>query len=75
MDGLIGSRAVVDGSSVCAVFGGAQTGANPTDRSKVGSKRHPICDGHVVPLAMGVCYEKRASIHEAFLALACTVIG
>jgi hypothetical protein len=26
------SRAVVDGSSIRAVFGGAQTGPNPTDR-------------------------------------------
>ncbi len=40
------SRAVLDGSSVRAVFGGQQTGPNPTDRAKLGSKRHLICDGH-----------------------------
>src|SRR5580658_94801 len=39
------SRAVVDGSSIRAVFGGAQTGPNPTDRAKLGNKRHLICDG------------------------------
>src|SRR5215469_9634738 len=33
------SRAVVDGSSVRAVLGGAETGPKPTDRAKPGSKR------------------------------------
>ncbi len=46
------SRAVVDGSSVRAVFGGQHTGPNPTDRAKLGSKPHLICDGHGVPLAI-----------------------
>jgi transposase len=46
------SRAVVDGSSVRAVFGGLQTGPNPTDRAKLGSKRHLICDGRGIPLAI-----------------------
>ena len=38
------SRAVVDSCSVRAVCGGTQTGPNPTDRAKRGSKRHLICD-------------------------------
>jgi len=46
------SRAVVDSCSVRAVLGGAQTGPNPTDRAKLGSKRHLICDGRGVPLAI-----------------------
>ncbi|MFZ3214167.1 MAG: IS5 family transposase [Terriglobales bacterium] len=46
------SRAVVDSCSVRAVFGGPQTGPNPTDRAKRGSKRHLICDGRGVPLAI-----------------------
>jgi transposase len=33
-------------------FWGAQTGPNPTDRAKLGSKRHLICDGRGVPLAI-----------------------
>jgi hypothetical protein len=45
------SGAVVDGSSIRAGFG-AQTGPNPTDRAKLGSKRHLICDGRGVPLAI-----------------------
>jgi hypothetical protein len=44
------SRAVVDGSSARAVFWGLQTGPNPTDRAKLGSKRHVICDGSGMPL-------------------------
>ncbi len=36
------SRAVVDSCSVRAVLGGAQTGPNPTDRAKRGSKRHDL---------------------------------
>lgn len=35
-----------------AVFGGAKTGPNPTDRAKLGSKRHLICDGRGLPLAI-----------------------
>ena len=33
-------------------FWRAQTGPNPTDRAKLGSKRHLICDGRGVPLAI-----------------------
>jgi len=36
------SRAVVDSCSVRAVFGGARTAPNPTDRAKRGTKRHLI---------------------------------
>src|SRR6267378_2867722 len=43
------SRAVVDSCSIRAVYGGDQTGPNPTDRAKRGSKRHLICDGRGVP--------------------------
>lgn len=33
-------------------FWGPQTGPNPTDRAKLGSKRHLICDGRGVPLVI-----------------------
>src|SRR5215472_141310 len=33
-------------------FWGQQTGPIPTDRAKLGSKRHLICDGHGIPLAI-----------------------
>jgi transposase len=35
-----------------AVYAGDQTGPNPTDRAKRASKRHLICDGQGVPLAV-----------------------
>ena len=43
------SRAVLDACSVRAVFGGPQTGPNPTDRAKLGSNRHLMCDGQGIP--------------------------
>jgi hypothetical protein len=46
------SGAVVDSCSIRAVYGGEQTGPNLTDRAKRGSKRHLICDGRGVPLAV-----------------------
>ena len=46
------SRAVVDSCCIRAVYGGDQTGPNPTDRAKRGSKRHLICDGRGVPFAV-----------------------
>jgi len=44
------SRAAVDSSTVRAVGGGDETGPNPTDRRKPGSKHHLVVDGHGVPL-------------------------
>ena len=59
------SRAVVDSCSVRAVFGGMQTGPNPTDRAKRGSKRHVICDGQGVPLAIRLTGANRHDSKEA----------
>jgi transposase len=59
------SRAIVDSCSVRAVYGGAQTGPNPTDRAKRGSKRHLICDGRGVPLAVCVTGANRNDSQEA----------
>ncbi len=43
----------MDSSSIRSVYGGAQTGPNPTDRAKSGSNRRPlICDGRGTPLAV-----------------------
>jgi transposase len=58
------SRAVVDGSSIRAVWG-LQTGPNPTDRAKLGSKRHLICDGRVVPLAIQLTRANRNDSQQA----------
>ena len=54
------SRAVVDGSSW-----GRQTGPNPTDRAKLGSKRHLICDGRGVPLAIQLTGANRNDSQQA----------
>jgi hypothetical protein len=56
--------------SVLAVFGGLQTGPNPTDRAKLGSKRHLICDGQGIPLAIRLTGINRNDSQEA-LALVC----
>ncbi|HEV3215505.1 MAG TPA: IS5 family transposase [Vicinamibacterales bacterium] len=59
------SRAVVDSCSVRAVCGESQTGPNPTDRAKRGSKRHVICDGRGVPLAVRLTGANRHDSQEA----------
>jgi len=59
------SRAVLDACSVRAVFGGLQTGPNPTDRAKLGSKRHLICDGQGIPLAIRLTGANRNDSQEA----------
>ena len=59
------SRAVLDSCSTRAVFGGLQTGPNPTDRAKLGSKRHLICDGRGVPLAIQLTGANRNDSQQA----------
>jgi transposase len=59
------SLAVVDSCSVRAVSGGDQTGPNPTDRAKRGSKRHLICDGRGVPHAVRLTGANRSDSQEA----------
>lgn len=55
------NRLLVDSSSVRAVFGGAKTGPNPTDRSKRGTKHHLITDADGVPLG---CEVTAANTHD-----------
>lgn len=53
---------------MAALFGlflGVQTGPNPTDRAKLGSKRHLICDGRGVPLAIRLTGANRNDSQEA----------
>jgi len=59
------TRAVLDSCSVRAVCGGSKTGPNPTDRAKRGSKRHVICDGQGVPLAVRLTGANRHDSKEA----------
>jgi len=46
-------------------FWGRQTGPNPTDRAKLGSKRHLICDGQGVPLAIQLTGANRNDSQQA----------
>jgi len=46
-------------------FWGKQTGPNPTDRAKLGSKRHLICDGRGVPLAIQLTGANRNDSQQA----------
>src|SRR5206468_8561317 len=59
------ARAVVDSCSVRTVCGGTKTGPNPTDRAERGSKRHLICDGCGVPLAVRLTGANRHDSKEA----------
>jgi transposase len=47
-------RALIDGSYVKAPEGGEDTGPNPTDRSKSGSKHHVMTDAQGIPLSVTV---------------------
>ena len=46
-------------------FWGPKTGPNPTDRAKLGSKRHLICDGQGVPLAIQLTGANRNDCQQA----------
>jgi transposase len=47
------------------VCGGTQTEPDPTDRAKRGSKRHLICDGQGIPLAVRLTGANRNDSQEA----------
>ena len=46
-------------------FWGGQIGPNPTDRAKLASKRHLICDGRGVPLAIQLTGANRNDSQQA----------
>ena len=46
-------------------FWGRQRGPNPTDRAKLGSERHLICDGRGVPLAIQLTGANRNDSQQA----------
>jgi hypothetical protein len=54
-------RALIDASFVKAPEGGEDTGPNPTDRSKSGSKHHVMTDARGIPLGVTVT---AANVHE-----------
>jgi transposase len=61
------SRATVDSSSVRAVGGGEQTGPNPTDRRKPGSKHHILTDANGIPLSDTLTGANRHDVTQLIL--------
>lgn len=59
------SRALIDASFAKAPEGGEDTGPNPTDRSKSGSKHHVITDAQGIPLAATVTAANVNEVTEA----------
>lgn len=57
----------IDSKSVAAPLGGEKTGKNPTDRGKLGSKRHLLVDARGAPLAIVV---SGANAHDKTCAVA-----
>jgi len=49
----------MDGAMTKAPFGGAATGANPTDRGKKGTKRSQLSEGHGLPIAVATAGANR----------------
>jgi transposase len=64
LDAIDWSRASVDSVSVRAKRGGEQTGPNPTDRGKKGSKYHVLVDRQGIPLAVQLT---AANVHDSKL--------
>ena len=58
------SRGLVDSASVRAPHGGPDTGPNPTDRRKLGSKDHVLTDAGGIPLAMTLTGANRHDVTQ-----------
>jgi transposase len=58
------SLAIVDSSTSRAVGGGDDTGPNPTDRRKLGTKQHLLVDRHGVPLEIRITGANRSDVRE-----------
>jgi len=58
------SRAAIDSIKARALGGGDETGPNPTDRSKPGTKHHVLTDAHGIPLATKVTGANVPDVNE-----------
>jgi transposase len=59
-------RALIDASFAKAPEGGEDTGRNPTDRSKSGSKHHVLTDAQGIPLAATVTAANVNEVTQVF---------
>jgi transposase len=62
-------RALIDASFVKAPEGGEDTGPNPTDRSKSGSKHHVLTDAQGIPLSATVTAANVNEVTQVFQVL------
>jgi transposase len=62
-------RALIDASFAKAPEGGEDTGPNPTDRSKSGSKHHVLTDAQGIPLAATVTAANVNEVTQVFQVL------
>src|ERR1700676_298922 len=62
-------RALIDASFAKAPEGGEDTGPNPTDRSKSGSKHHVLTDAHGIPLNVTVTAANVPDVTQIFQVL------
>lgn len=69
------SRASMGGSSAPSPPGGQETGPNPTDRGKLGSKRHVVVDARGIPLLILVSGANRHDIHDVREVHGCDTSG
>jgi transposase len=58
------SRGAVDSTKARALGGGDDTGPNPTDRSKLGTKHHVVTDAQGIPLATTVTGANEAAVTQ-----------
>jgi transposase len=59
------SRAAVDSTHARALGGGENSGKNPTDRGKLGTKHHIVTDANGIPLAVTATGSNKADVSEA----------
>ncbi len=64
------NRALIDATFAKAPEGGEDTGPNPTDRSKSGSKHHVLTDAQGIPLAATVTAANVNEVTQVFHVLA-----
>src|SRR5260370_1853091 len=64
-DAIDWSRAALDSTHPRALGGGDNTGKNPTDRGKLGTKHHIITDAHAIPLATAATGSNVPDVSEA----------
>jgi transposase len=64
-DDIDWSRAAADSSHARALGGGENSGKNPTDRGKLGTKHHVLTDAQGIPLSVTATGSNEADVSEA----------